>query len=143
MARKWTEEEKAAQSERMKELWKRPSTRRKVSEARRIRRENGECIVNIEQMASHDAYKAYQREYKRIYYSDPDKYAAWKAYTNMQKLKRRSMDELVALREKHRSKGREDLVEKVERAMWMKIDELIRKTKAEAERVDAQIHSDT
>ena len=94
-------------------------------------------------MASHDAYKAYQREYKRIYYSDPDKYAAWKAYTNMQKLKRRSMDELVALREKHRSKGREDLAEKVERAMRLKIDELIRKTKAEAERVDAQLHSDT
>lgn len=143
MARKWTEEEKAAQSERMKEAWKRPSTRRKVSEARRIRRENGECIVNIEQLASHDAYKAYQREYKRIYYSNPDKYAAWKAYTNMQKLKRRSMEELVALREKHRSKGREDLAEKVERAMWLKIDELKRKIKEEAERVDAQIHSDT
>ena len=143
MARKWTEEEKAAQSERMKDAWKRPSTRRKVSEARRIRRENGECIVNIEQMASDDAYRAYQREYKRIYYSDPDKYAAWKAYTNQQKLKRRSMDELVALREKHRSKGREDLAEKVERAMWLKIDELIRKIKEETERVDAQIHSYT
>ena len=143
MARKWTEEEKAAQSERMKAAWKRPSTRRKVSEARRIRRENGECIVNIEQLASHDAYKAYQREYKRIYYSNPDKYAAWKAYSNMQKLKRRSMEELVVLREKHRSKGRNDLMEQVERAMWLKIDELIRKTKAEAERVDAQIHPDT
>ena len=104
------------------------------------------CIrdrVNIEQMASHDAYKAYQREYKRIYYSDPVKYAAWKAYTNMQKLKRRSMDELVALREKHRRMGREDLMEKVEKAMWLKIDELIRKIKEEAERADAQVHSYT
>ena len=143
MARKWTYEEKAAQSERMKAAWKRPGIRRKISEARRIRRENGECIVNIEQLASDDAYRAYQREYKRIYYSNPEKYAAWKAYTTMQKLKQRSMDELVALREKHRSKGREDLAEKVERAMWLKIDELIRKTKAEAERVDAQVHSDT
>lgn len=143
MARKWTDEEKAAQSERMKEAWKRHSTRRRVRETRRLRRENGGCLVNIEQMASDDAYRAYQREYKRIYYSDPDKYAAWKAYTNMQKLKRRSMDELAALREKHRSKGRHDLMEKVERAMWLKIDELIRKIKEEAERVDAQIHSYT
>ena len=53
------------------------------------------------------------------------------------------MDELVALREKHRRMGREDLMEKVEKAMWLKIDELIRKIKEEAERADAQVHSYT
>lgn len=132
--RTWTDEQRAAHSEKMKAAWKRHSTRRRIRETRRISRENGENLVNIEQMASDEAYRDYQREYKRIYYKRPDKYAAWKAYTHIQKLKKRSIEELIALRDKHIRNGHEVWRERVEEALKQKI---------EAEKINAQIHSNT
>ena len=130
----WTDEQRAAHSEKMKAAWKRHSTRRRIRETRRISRENGENLVNIEQMASDEAYRDYQREYKRIYYKRPDKYVAWKEYTHIQKLKKRSIEELIALRDKHIRNGHDVWRERVEQALKQKI---------EAEKVNAQIHSNT
>lgn len=141
--RTWTDEQRAAQSEKMKAAWKRHSTKRRVRETRRLNRENGENLVNIEQMASDEAYRDYQREYKRIYYKRPEKYAAWKEYTHIQKLKQRSMEELIALRDKHARNGHEEWRQRVEEAMRIKMDEFIENMKIEAEKVNAQIHSNT
>ena len=139
----WTDEQRAAQSEKMKVAWKRHSTKRRVKETRRLSRENGENLVNIEQMASDEAYRDYQREYKRIYYKRPDKYAAWKVYTHIQKLKQRPIDELIALRDKHIRNGHDEWRQRVEQAILLNMDELIEYIKIKAEKVDAQIHSNT
>lgn len=139
--RNWTDERRSAFSKKMKEVWKRPGIREEVSEAWRLKRENGENLVNIEQLASEEDFRNYQREYKRIYYKRPDKYAAWKEYSYEWKLKQRSMDELLALRDKHAHNGNEKSRQRVEKVLWMKFDEFIEKIKREAEKIDEQLHS--
>ena len=114
MGVKWTEERKKAWSEHQKKQMNCRTTRRRIREKRRQNRENGLNLVNIEQMASDEAYRDYQREYKRIYYADPEKYAAWKKYTRKQKLMRRDMADLIRLRNKHIRNGHDDWAQDVQ-----------------------------
>ena len=56
--REWTDEERKARSEYMKQLWKKRSYRRKIKETRRKTREEGKCLVNIPQLESDKDYRA-------------------------------------------------------------------------------------
>lgn len=123
MSGKWTEEQKKAWSEHQKEAMNRPSVRRKIRDTRRKNREEGKTLTGIEQLASDEAYRAYQREYKRIYYSDPEKYEKWKAYSTLNKLAKHSVEYLVGLRDKHIRTGHPDKAAKVEEALRKKGDE--------------------
>lgn len=122
--KEWTDEQREHQSNSMKDAWKKHSTRRRVRETRRLKRENGENLVNIEQMASDEAYRDYQREYKRIYYKRPEKYAAWKIYTQIQRLKKKSFDELEVLRSKHIKNGHIEWADRVSEAIKLKTEDM-------------------
>lgn len=123
----WTDKDRKRQSEAMKAAWKRHGMRRKSRESRRLRRENGQNLVNIEQMASDEAYRDYQREYKRIYYKQPEKYEKWKRYNKIQNLKRKPFDVLYLLYDKHKRTGHEDWAAYVKEAIDLKITETLRK----------------
>jgi hypothetical protein len=125
--RVWTDADRKRQSEAMKAAWKRHSMRRRSKESRRLRRVNGQNLVNIEQMASDEAYRDYQREYKRIYYKQPEKYEKWKRYNKIQNLKRKPLDVLHELYDKHKRNGHDDWAAYVQEAIELKISESIRK----------------
>lgn len=113
MGRKWTEEERAMASEWQKKAWKKHGRKRKVRDRAKQKRDNGENLVNIAQMDSDQAYTDYQREYKRIYYARPEKYAAWKEYTHKRKLMKRSDEDLVLLKDKHIRNGHLDWAKRI------------------------------
>lgn len=117
MPGKWTEERKRAWSERQKKTMNRPSVKRKISAARRRNREEGLCKVNIEQMASDEAYRDYQREYRRLYYADPDKRESWKEYMKVWRLKKKGAEELRRLKDWHESHGHVERAEFIARVL--------------------------
>lgn len=104
--REWTDEERKARSEYMKQLWKKRSYRRKIKEARRKTREEGKCLVNIPQLESDKDYRDYQRLQHRIWYEKNRE--KWNEYSKKQKLKRLSVEQLIALRDKHIRTGHEE-----------------------------------
>lgn len=104
--RTWTDEERKARSEYMKQLWKKRSYRRKIKEARRKTREEGKCLVNIPQLESDKDYRDYQRLQHRIWYEKNRE--KWNEYTRKQKLKRLSVEQLIALRDKHIRTGHKE-----------------------------------
>mgnify|MGYP003553535695 CR=1 FL=1 len=104
--REWTDEERKARSEYMKQLWKKRSYRRKIKETRRKTREEGKCLVNIPQLESDKDYRDYQRLQHRIWYEKNRE--KWNEYTRKQKLKRLSVEQLIALRDKHIRTGHDE-----------------------------------
>ena len=104
--REWTDEERKARSEYMKQLWKKRSYRRKIKETRRKTREEGKCLVNIPQLESDKDYRDYQRLQHRIWYEKNRE--KWNDYARKQKLKRLSVEQLIALRDKHIRTGHEE-----------------------------------
>lgn len=102
----WTDEERKARSEYMKQLWKKRSYRRKIKETRRKTREEGKCLVNIPQLESDKDYRDYQRLQHRIWYEKNRE--KWNEYTKKQKLKRLSVEQLIALRDKHIRTGHDE-----------------------------------
>jgi hypothetical protein len=102
----WTDEERKARSEYMKQLWKKRSYRRKIKETRRKTREEGKCLVNIPQLESDKDYRDYQRLQHRIWYEKNRE--KWNEYTRKQKLKRLSVEQLIALRDKHIRTGHDE-----------------------------------
>lgn len=104
--RTWTDEERKARSEYMKQLWKKRSYRRKIKETRRKTREEGKCLVNIPQLESDKDYRDYQRLQHRIWYEKNRE--KWNEYTRKQKLKRLSVEQLIALRDKHIRTGHDE-----------------------------------
>lgn len=79
--------------------WKKHGRKRKVRDRYAKKRANGEFITNIEQMASDEAYRDYQREYKHVYYAKNRD--VWNRYCYLRKLVTKSLDELLALKNKH------------------------------------------
>lgn len=116
--RTWTDEERKARSEYMKQLWKKRSYRRKIKETRRKTREEGKCLVNIPQLESDKDYRDYQRLQHRIWYEKNRE--KWNEYTKKQKLKRLSVEQLVMLREKHIRNGHNEWAKSVEEVLFEK-----------------------
>lgn len=99
MAHEWTDEQKLQKSEHMKELWKKRAFRRKVKEGVAERRTQGKNLVNIAQMESDQNYRDYQRLQHRDWYDRNRE--KWNAYNKRHKMRDKSTEELVALRDKH------------------------------------------
>lgn len=125
--REWTDEERKARSEYMKQLWKKRSYRRKIKETRRKTREEGKCLVNIPQLESDKDYRDYQRLQHRIWYEKNRE--KWNDYSKKQKLKRLSVEQLIALRDKHIRTGHEewakavgDVLNEKQTNRWMEED---------------------
>ena len=125
--RTWTDEERKARSEYMKQLWKKRSYRRKIKETRRKTREEGKCLVNIPQLESDKDYRDYQRLQHRIWYEKNRE--KWNEYTRKQKLKRLSVEQLIALRDKHIRTGHDewakavgDVLNEKQTDSWMEED---------------------
>lgn len=114
----WTDEERKARSEQMKQLWKKRGYRRKIKEARRKTREEGGCLVNIPQLESDKDYRDYQRLQHRIWYEKNRE--KWNEYSKKQKLKRLSVEQLVMLREKHIRNGHNEWAKSVEEVLFEK-----------------------
>lgn len=79
--------------------WKKHGRKRKVRDRYAKKRANGDFITNIEQMASDEAYRDYQREYKHVYYAKNR--VEWNRYCYLRKLVTKTLDELIALKNKH------------------------------------------
>lgn len=116
--REWTDEERKARSEYMKQLWKKRSYRRKIKETRRKAREEGKCLVNIPQLESDKDYRDYQRLQHQIWYEKNRE--KWNEYSKKQKLKRLSIEQLVMLREKHIRNGHNEWAKSVEEILYDK-----------------------
>lgn len=119
--------------------WKKHGRKRKVRDRYAKKRANGEFITNIEQMASDEAYRDYQREYKHVYYAKNR--SEWNRYCYLRKLVAKSLEELVALKNKHENSvliaeamGETPRVEKLNRLI-VTIDEVISMRDLEVEMV--------
>ena len=92
----WTPEMREKKSNTMKDWWT-DEHRREFSEYCAQKRENGENLVNVEQLAGREGYREYQREYRKIHYQRNKK--AWKDYVMQNHYDNRTTEELWRLLE--------------------------------------------
>ena len=94
-----SEEQKERLKDVQNKLWKQHGRKRKVRERFAKKRDNGEFLTNIEQMASDDDYREYQKVYKHIWYDQNRE--KWNRYNYMRKLAKLTDEELELLKKKH------------------------------------------
>lgn len=92
----WTEEMREAKSNERKEWWT-EERKREIKMIKAKKRENGENLVNVEQLAGKEGYREYQREYRKIHYSRNRQ--AWKDYLMQKSYDKRTTEELLKLLE--------------------------------------------
>lgn len=82
--------------------WEKPSRRRKLRVKIANKRENGEYLINIEQMKSDEDYREYQKLYQRMYYDEHS--TEWKDYLTRRRYATLPTEKLVdMLRQKRLS----------------------------------------
>ena len=133
MSAKWSEERREAMSKIMKTYWETKSFRKKQKAASVKRRKEGKNLVNVAQLESREKYREYQRLQHRDWYRRNRE--KWNEYTNMQKMRKKSFDELIVIRDKHLRNGRDDLAERVNKVLNEILAEEERKIKLKAEEV--------
>lgn len=92
----WTPEMREKRSNVMKDWWS-DEHRREFKEQCAQKRENGENLVNVEQLAGKEGYRNYQREYRKIHYQRNKQ--AWKDYVMQNHYDNRTTEELWKLLE--------------------------------------------
>lgn len=92
----WTPEMREKKSNTMKDWWN-DEHRREFKEQCARKRENGENIVNVEQLAGKEGYRNYQREYRKIHYQRNKQ--AWRDYVMQNRYDNKSTEELWKLLE--------------------------------------------
>ena len=85
------------------------------------------------QLESRENYREYQRLQHRDWYKRNRE--KWNEYATMQKMRKKSFDELVDLRDKHLRNGRDDLAERVNRILNEKLEKEEREIKMKADMV--------
>jgi hypothetical protein len=90
----WTEEMREAKSNEIKNWWN-DEHRREFKERCAQKRENGENLVNVEQLAGKEGYREYQREYRKIHYQRNKQ--AWRDYIMQRSYDKRTTEELLKL----------------------------------------------
>ena len=92
----WTEEMREAKSNERKEWWT-EERKREIKMIKAKKRENGENLVNVEQLAGKEGYREYQREYRKIHYQRNKQ--AWRDYLMQRSYDKRTTEELFKLLE--------------------------------------------
>lgn len=92
----WTAEMREEKSNLMKDWWT-DERKRERKEYCAQKRENGENLVNIEQLDGREGYRQYQREYRKIHYQRNKQ--AWRDYVQQNHYDNRSTEELWKLLE--------------------------------------------
>lgn len=92
----WTPEMREKKSNTMKDWWN-DEHRREFKKQCARKRENGENLVNVEQLAGKEGYRNYQREYRKIHYQKNKQ--AWKDYVMQNHYDNRTTEELWKLLE--------------------------------------------
>lgn len=92
----WTAEMREEKSNIMKDWWTEERKRERKEQCAR-KRENGENLVNVEQLDGREGYRQYQREYRKIHYQRNKQ--AWKDYVMQNNYDNRTTEELWKLLE--------------------------------------------
>lgn len=116
-----SDEQRERISNAQHESWKKPSRKRKLRDKIANKRENGEYLINIEQMKSDEDYREYQKLYQRMYYDEHS--TEWKDYLTRRRYASLPTEKLVdMLRQKRLSVGLAP--ERKERLVNFILDEL-------------------
>ena len=83
-----------AKSDELKKWWT-DERKREMKRVKAKKRENGENLVNVEQLAGKEGYREYQREYRKIHYQRNKQ--AWRDYVQQNHYDNKSTEELLKL----------------------------------------------